>query len=427
MVSVYCRTYNHVSYIRNALDGFLKQDTNFLYKVIVFDDASTDGTSDIVREYAEKYPDMIQAVIMKKNTWHNPARVKIDTGFMKKYLKGKYIAYCEGDDFWIDSHKLQIQVDYMESHPECSLYLHNALWFNCQNNMMRTGNPYDCKNEKKVSPEEIIMMYNGHPPTASILHRKDLLKRPRFFDEASVGDYTLLLYALSCGSIHYNSRIMSVYREMAIGSYSSTLQKDEYLQFYYYFGLLEVCVKYNGYTNYKYERWCNKKIYDFALPIIHSKKWYLTIDEYIKRCMQFGYAFSANYYEYANEIKRLQRQIYDKTFISPELKKFIKQYSYIIIMGAGNYAAILAKQFSYNNIKYYGFAVSQKKEDKDVYFNKPIWNLSEIPYDKKNSGIVIGVDPVDWSDIKNSLICAKIKNYYCPFLFTINNGVKLDK
>lgn len=420
MVSVCCRTYNHVSYIRNALDGFLKQDTNFLYKVIVFDDASTDGTSDIVREYAEKYSDIIQAVIMKKNTWHNPARAKIDAGFMKKYLKGKYIAYCEGDDFWIDSHKLQIQVDYMESHSECSLYLHNALWFNCQNSMMRAGNPYDCKNEKEVSPEEIIMMYNGHPPTASILHRKDLLKRPQFFDEASVGDYTLLLYALFCGSIHYNSRIMSVYREMAIGSHGRALRSDLYLQFYHYFGISQFCIKYNKYTNYKFEKWCNAMIQGYTFPIIHDKKWRMVIDNYIKECMKCGYIFSEDYSEYANEFIRLQKQIYDKTFISPGLRNFIDQFKDIVIMGAGNYAKILAEQFLHNGIEYGGFVVSNKKEGEDDYLEKSVWQLSELPYNRESTGIVIGINPVDWSDIKNSLICANISNYYCPFLLNVD-------
>ena len=117
-VSIYCRTYNQKKYIQNALDGILTQDVDFMYKVIIFDDASTDGTSDIVRDYANRYPQVIQAFIMEENTWHNSERAKIDSEFMQKYLTGKYIAYCEGDDFWIDPHKLQIQVDYMESHPD---------------------------------------------------------------------------------------------------------------------------------------------------------------------------------------------------------------------------------------------------------------------------------------------------------------------
>ena len=86
MVSIYCRTYNHRTYIRDALDSMLTQDTDFRYEIVIFDDESTDGTSDIVREYAEKNPQIIQAHIMKKNTFHNPQRAEIDSVFMKKYL-----------------------------------------------------------------------------------------------------------------------------------------------------------------------------------------------------------------------------------------------------------------------------------------------------------------------------------------------------
>lgn len=72
MVSVWCRTYNHINYIKGALDGLVSQQTDFIYKVIVFDDASTDGTSDIVRAYAEKYPEIIYAIIAKENIYHHP-------------------------------------------------------------------------------------------------------------------------------------------------------------------------------------------------------------------------------------------------------------------------------------------------------------------------------------------------------------------
>lgn len=421
MVSIYCRTYNHRTYIRDALDSMLTQDTDFRYEIVIFDDASTDGTSDIVREYAEKNPQIIQAHIMKKNTFHNPQRAEIDSVFMKKYLTGKYIAHCEGDDFWIDNHKLQMQVDYMESHPECSLYLSNAVWYDCQNNTLKAGNPYQCKTEKDVSPEEIFMMYNGHPPTASILHRRDLVNMPQFFWESSVGDYCFLLYALVCGDIHYNNRIMVVYRMMAIGSYSTRRQSDKHLWFYFYFGLVDFLAKYNNYTKYRYEIWCNKKIYDFAFPLIHHRKWNLNIDESIKDCIERGYFFPNDFSKCANELGRIRKQIYDKTFVSLELKYFVNRYEHIVIMGAGNYAAILAEQFSYNHITYHGFAVSQKKENEELYFGKPIWNLFSLPYDKEKTGVVIGINPVDWNDIKNSLACAKIVNYYCPFLFSLED------
>ena len=88
MVSVWCRTYNHVNYIKDALDGLVSQQTDFIYKVIVFDDASTDGTSDIVRAYAEKYPEIIYAIIAEENIYHHPNTKKIIADIWKKHLTG---------------------------------------------------------------------------------------------------------------------------------------------------------------------------------------------------------------------------------------------------------------------------------------------------------------------------------------------------
>ena len=123
MVSVVCCTYNHAQYIRQALDGFLRQQTAFRIEVLVHDDASDDGTADIIREYAEKHPDLILPVLETQNQWSKGVRF-----FASHYhdLRGKYIAFCEGDDYWTDPKKLQKQVDYMEQHQSCSLCVHET-------------------------------------------------------------------------------------------------------------------------------------------------------------------------------------------------------------------------------------------------------------------------------------------------------------
>lgn len=112
MVTIRCITYNHEPYIRQCLEGFIMQKTNFRFEAIVHDDASTDGTANIIREYAEKYPDIIKPIFETENQYS-----KLDGSIqriMSEHIHGKYVAMCEGDDYWIDPLKLQKQVDFLE-------------------------------------------------------------------------------------------------------------------------------------------------------------------------------------------------------------------------------------------------------------------------------------------------------------------------
>lgn len=112
LVSICCITYNHEKYISEAIESFLMQETDFSFEILVHDDASTDNTASIVREYAEKYPDIIKPIFQKENQFSKG--VEIDYKFNFSRAKGKYIALCEGDDYWTDPKKLQIQVAFLE-------------------------------------------------------------------------------------------------------------------------------------------------------------------------------------------------------------------------------------------------------------------------------------------------------------------------
>lgn len=117
LVSVCCITYNHEPYIAQALDGFLMQKTSFAFEILVHDDASTDRTADIIREYEKKFPKIIKPIYQKENQYSKGNRA-ILASFVYPRAKGKYIALCEGDDYWIDENKLQMQVDFLEANPE---------------------------------------------------------------------------------------------------------------------------------------------------------------------------------------------------------------------------------------------------------------------------------------------------------------------
>lgn len=119
LVSIWCLAYNHEKYIRDCLDGFVMQKTNFKFEAIIHDDASTDNTARIIQEYADKYPDIIKPIFEKENQYskHDGSLNRI----MKEHMRGRYVALCEGDDYWIDSYKLQRQVDFLETNPEYGL------------------------------------------------------------------------------------------------------------------------------------------------------------------------------------------------------------------------------------------------------------------------------------------------------------------
>lgn len=123
LVSICSITYNHAPYIRQCLDGFLMQKTKFKYEIIIHDDASTDGTAEIIKEYVEKYPNLITPIFQKENQYSKGVR-----GMFPRYCfpraKGKYIALCEGDDYWTDPLKLQKQVDFLEANPDFVMCSH---------------------------------------------------------------------------------------------------------------------------------------------------------------------------------------------------------------------------------------------------------------------------------------------------------------
>lgn len=137
LVSICCLTYNHAPFIRKCLDGFLMQQTDFPIEILIHDDCSTDGTDDIIREYTAKYPDVIFPLYEEENQYSMGGAGKMDL-YNYTRARGKYIAYCEGDDYWTDPLKLQKQVDFMEANPDYSV-----CWHRCKQFIIETGEYID--------------------------------------------------------------------------------------------------------------------------------------------------------------------------------------------------------------------------------------------------------------------------------------------
>lgn len=167
LVSISCITFNHASYIRQCLDGFLMQKTNFEFEVLIHDDASSDGTEQIIREYEAEYPDIIKPLYEKENQWVKGRRgSKI---FNYPRAKGKYIALCEGDDYWTDPLKLQKQVDFLEVNLDYGLVHTKAKIYNQTKNRFLK---YTLGDENNTY---LDLLFKNRITTATVLFRKDLL------------------------------------------------------------------------------------------------------------------------------------------------------------------------------------------------------------------------------------------------------------
>lgn len=213
MVTIRCIAYNHEPYIRQCLEGFVIQKTNFRFEAIVHDDASTDGTAAIIREYAEKYPDIIKPIFETENQYSK--RDGSLRRIMDSHTRGKYVAMCEGDDYWIDPLKLQKQVDFLESHPDYSMCFHNAIKYYENCNRVELFNSF--ANDCDLSVHDAV--HNWFVPTASMMMRADIsLERPDWVRTIYSGDYTTILLAIMRGKIRCIHGLMSVYRINYVGT-----------------------------------------------------------------------------------------------------------------------------------------------------------------------------------------------------------------
>lgn len=228
-VSILCVTYNHEAFIADALESFIKQETDFSFEVIVHDDASTDKTAEIIKNYVDKYPDIIHPIFQKQNQYSQGIDV------MKLCLnevRGKYIALCEGDDYWIDSKKLQMQFDVMESHSDATFCFGNAYRLcnktgdNLGDIVSNAGLPTRNDGQaygltlQEVDALEFI-------PTATFFMPKNILtSMPVLASDAFQGDRYIQLACAALGKSYYIDGVMSVYRTNVIGSATDIWRKD---------------------------------------------------------------------------------------------------------------------------------------------------------------------------------------------------------
>lgn len=222
LVSIKCYAYNHEKFIRQCLDGFVMQKTTFRFEAVVHDDASTDGTAEIIREYAEKYPEIIVPVLETENQYskHDGSLGRAMARAVSK--DSKYYAFCEGDDYWIDPNKLQKQVDYLEAHPECTMCFGNAIehW----EDGSRPDKLFSTLEERDYFGEEFSEKWII--PTATIVVKRWVVSTPLYLKvlnsrKISAGDLPLCLTCAEEGTTHAFSDVFSVYRRTNQGFWLS--------------------------------------------------------------------------------------------------------------------------------------------------------------------------------------------------------------
>jgi len=259
-ISICCITYNHESYIRKCIDGFIMQKTDFLFDVLIHDDASTDKTADIIREYEAKYPDIVKPIYQKENQYSQGIRPINKFNFERS--NAKYIAMCEGDDYWTDPYKLQKQVDFLEENGDCSLCFHASKHINTNNpDKFHVHHPKIIPTDYKFEMKHVILGGGGFMATNSMVFLKEhIMERPEWMDKVPIGDLPLMLLLASKGKIGYVDDVMSVYRIMSSStSWGASMQNQNRAKKHHY-AILKMWSDFDNWTNRKYHKYVLKKM-----------------------------------------------------------------------------------------------------------------------------------------------------------------------
>lgn len=402
MVSVICITYNHESLIEDAIKGVLKQKTNFKVEMIIHDDASTDSTVEVIKRYQQKYPEIIVPIYQKENQLSK--EVPILPQFIFPLVRGKYIAFCEGDDYWIDELKLQKQIDFLESHEDFTMSLHNAVKLNCKTGdekILDTFPSSGC-----YSQEEQIKsgLCSDFPAAASYVMRTIILKQmPSCFWDAAVGDYPMRQWCAVCGKIYYFADVMSVYRVFTAGSFMTNIAVNQKAYARYTIRMIKFYSMLNEYTNRKFESLLKKKIasdcYGYCISVPR--------EEGMNQALQYGIDLYNldRYYSYT-----------DENYIAQEINEIKLSSDEMFIYGTSRLASVCVKQLEKKQIEFGGFVVSDSQMKLDEFENKPVYYLSELKKKFVNPGIILAVQPINQNIIINNLKKLNLNNYCIPYI-----------
>ncbi|MDM0954892.1 glycosyltransferase [Clostridium perfringens] len=268
LVSINCITYNHEKYIGEALESFMMQKTNFDFEIIVSDDFSTDNTVEVVKKFQKKYPNKIRLIEGKKNIGARQNGMRAHNNSL-----GKYVAICEGDDYWTDCNKLQKQINYMEKNRDCSMVFHNAEKINDKTKKSEGFMINKNLNSKKILIKDFFDLQ--FIPTASILYKKELKDNmPSWYMDAITGDFPFNLILIANSYAYYMNDVMSVYRvgnsESMMGKWKSRSKSLDF-KINHAQGYLDILNNFNEFSSFKYDDLIKEEIKNREFEILIDK------------------------------------------------------------------------------------------------------------------------------------------------------------
>lgn len=253
-ITVRTSAYNHAPYIKKCIEGVLMQETNFQIEYIIGEDFSTDGTREIVFNYAKKYPEIIRVITADRNVG-----MKANNYRCRKAGRGEFTALCEGDDYWTDPKKLQKQIDLLSQYPECDLCFHPAK-INYVDAPVVEAITGRRSNKNCIIPVKEFILNNGDfCPTASIVYRSRINEKlGEWYLNAPVGDYFFQILGAEHGGALYLNEVMSVYNKGTKNSWNARIKND----FERYRHVLEMCSSkriFDEITEYRHHKWLRKR------------------------------------------------------------------------------------------------------------------------------------------------------------------------
>lgn len=408
---VWCQTYNHEKYIKDALNGFVNQKTDFPFFVIIFDDASTDATTEIIRQYASDYPEFICAYIALNNSYGDARRKDMYRDIYAREFNGKYVAWCEGDDCWVDKNKLQIQVDFMDAHPEYAFTMHKSIRYNYITECF--GLYSYRKDEEDLTATELVCR-DTRLATASLIYRSEFEIMPDFFYNNGIGDYPRILYLMTKGKGFYFDRVMSIYRYGTDNSWTHTSYNSVEHQLMHLIKMHKLLTKFNDYSHGQYSAEIDFAFHRRVYSILgrYDLENRDLVDDIEKLYKKESYSDLSK-----DALIDLIRQRDVEGHCTERVLNAISGYKHVVMWGAGDGARRLAAQFKNDGISYDGHIFEYMSEKKSIIKEGRAFMIDEYDLDKKDTIVVVSCYmSLLTSEGKDTLITHGFRNYIFPYV-----------